>query len=139
MKLYRQKVQRILSDVLEKYIHTLCKKHMTKLCSLMIDCSRDSSNKNELLVASTFYDDNKNEIKRIVFKIIEQNQTKSQVLYQTIANLLKENNISFRAIIAVMTDNANEMCGGEGGLTTLMKLKNNSIYSVTCICHTALI
>ena len=135
MKIYRQKILKILSQVLELHVQNSCQKYMKKICTLMIDGSRDIGNRNELMIGATFYDSNKNEIKRVIFEIIEQNETKSQKLYDSITKLLNENHIPYAAILAVMTDNANEMCGNEGGLTTLMKSQNKSIYSTTCICH----
>ena len=49
---------------------------MRNLTSLMLDFSRDVSNSNEFIIANQYYDEDECSIKRIVFEIIEQNQTK---------------------------------------------------------------
>jgi len=134
MNLYRQKVQKIISMVLEPYVSNICRKYMSNVCALMVDGSRDISNRNELMIGAAYYNEEKNEIKRTVFEILEQNNTKSQKIYQSLNNLLLENKIPYKSILSVMTDNANDM-SAEEGLTGLMKCQNNSIYGITCICH----
>ena len=134
IQLYRQKVQKIVNMVLVPYIENICQKYMKNICSLMIDGSRDISNKNELMIAAPFFNEDKNEVKRVVFQIIEQNDTKAKKIYESLKEVLSEQGIPFRSILSVMTDNARDMCA-EQGLTGLLKSQNNSIYTFTCICH----
>ena len=38
-------------------------------------------------------------------------------------------------MLAIETDNAEDMIGGELGLVSRIKANNNTIFSLTCICH----
>jgi len=69
------KSKRILTNVLEAYVQNQCVKDMKTICTFMIDFSRDVSNKNQLIIAATIYESEKNKIKRVVFEILEQNNT----------------------------------------------------------------
>ena len=136
-KIYRQKVKKIIEEVLMGVIHHDTRKKMKSIFSIMIDGSRDVSNKNELIIAVQYYDIPANKIQRVVFDIIEQNNTTSQKLYETVCELLKENSLQFAHILALMTDNASDMSSNENGLAGKIKLQNKSIYTTTCICHKA--
>jgi len=134
IKIYRQKVQKILSEVLEPFVSKNNVKYMRKNCCLLIDGSRDVSNRNELIIAASYYNEESNEIKRVVFEVIEQNNTTAQNLYETLKALLQINRISFKSIISVITDNAADM-SSQQGLVGFLKTQNYSLYQRTCICH----
>ena len=90
---------------------------------------------NEFIIDSQYYDEDECSIKRIVFEIIEQNQTKSIEIYNELIDLLKTNKIELKNVICIMTDNANDMAGKENGLTTLLKTVDANLFTATCICH----
>ena len=50
---------------------------------------RDISNKNELMIAAPFFNEDKNEVKRVVFQIIEQNDTKAKKIYESLKEVLE--------------------------------------------------
>ena len=68
-------------------IHHNTRKKMKIIFSIMIDGSRDVSNKNELIIAVQYYDILANKIHTVVFDMIEQNNTTSQKLYETVCEL----------------------------------------------------
>jgi len=102
---------------------------------LSIDASRDVANKNELIIAVRYFDPEAHKILDVVYEVIEQNQTKSQQIFESIKNLFQINNIKFSTILTLMTDNANGMQGENGGVIAHFKGQNNSIFSYGCLCH----
>ena len=133
--LNRHKTKEIIELVLVSAVDLSRMPGIRKLTSIMIDSSRDIQNKNELILAVQYFDDSSKSIKKIVFEILEQNDTKSKQILDSLIEVFKVSQIHFKNVLAVMTDNAADMVGRENGLTELLKQHDNGIFTTTCICH----
>jgi len=136
LKINRHKTKNIIENVLLGVIQRDVNKKIKNMFTLALDHSRDISNKNEFMISVSYLEEDPViSIRRVVYEICEQNNTSSQESFATIKELFSQNKISFRSILSIMSDNANEMIGEENGLIAHFKAQNNSIYSNTCIAH----
>ena len=131
MIINRKKTKKIIETVLTFAIRKKKFRYMKQLYTLMIDYSRDCSNKKEFMVATTYFDDNLGKIRRTVYIIVEQNQTSGEESYKRLMNEFTTDSIKLESCLAIISDNARDMIG-ETGLVSRMKANNNSILSLTC-------
>ena len=103
---------------------------MRKMMSLMLDFSRDVSNKNEFIIAwrRTFNQEN-------CIWDFGTNETKSINVFKSLTELLTKNKIDLKRVVAIMIDNTNDMTSKDNGLTTLLKTVDSGLFTTTCICH----
>ena len=68
---------------------------MKKLFAMSLDYSRDVGNSNEF---------SENRIKRNIYEIVEQNQTKAITIFYTIKTLCDGDKIDWKALLSCMTE-----------------------------------
>ena len=91
-------------------------KYIKKKASFMLDFSRDISNLNEFIIAVKYFDEEKFKIITTVLEVLEQNQTKSEILFKSFTSFLSDKKIEVKNMISITTDNAHDMVGKENGL-----------------------
>ena len=67
----------------------------------MLDFSRDISNSNEFIIAVKYFDEEKVKFITTVLEVLEQNQTKSEILFQSFTTFLSEKKIKIKSMISV--------------------------------------
>ena len=131
----RKKTKRIIEDVLLKTIEASMICNLRRVFSFSIDCSRDCSNTNQMILAVHYFDENQFKFVHSIFEIFEQNQTKGQLIFQTIQNQFNINRIEWKSVISVSTDSGSDFVGNKNGAIAHMLAMNKSIFHNTCICH----
>jgi len=134
MVINRLKTKKIIETVLTFALRKKKIPKMKKLFSLMLDFSRDISNKNEFMIATCYFDEESAKIMRTVYITVEQNKISGEESLKKLKEELNIDSIKLESCLSIMSDNASDMIG-EIGIVSRIKGENNSIYSLTCICH----
>ena len=124
MVINRKKTKDIIETVITFAIRKKKVRFMKKLYLLMIDHSRDISNKNEFMIATTYFDEILGKIRRTVYIVVEQNKTSGEAAYNKLISEFNTDSIKLDSCLAIISDNAKDMIG-EIGLVSRIKAKNN--------------
>jgi len=136
LKINRHKTKEIIEKVLLESIAREIKANMKNAFTMSFDHSRDVSNKNEFMISVAYLQEEpKIFIRRVVFEILEQNNTKASEIFKALNDIFTSNKLEYRSLLGTMSDNANEMIGEDNGLISHIKSRNNSLFHNTCICH----
>ena len=85
------------------------------------------------MIAVRYYDEENEKLITSILEVIEQSQTKSDILF-TSTSFLSQKKIGLKNIISLTTDNAKDMTGSQNGLITKLKTIESNLFNITCIC-----
>lgn len=103
--------------------------------SLILDEFTDVSSLKYLCIMIRYFSKKKEKIITNYLGIIKITEATAQKLFLILTSFLKSINLELENLIAIGTDGANNMCGSQNSLCTLLKSKIHNLVLVKCVCH----
>lgn len=102
---------------------------------IIIDESTDISSEKFLCVCFKYYSKTKNNVIIDYLSLIPVVETDSTQLYNILTSFLTKVGLKAEHILVIATDGANNLCGRNNSVFTLLRKHNPNIILIKCICH----
>lgn len=138
LKLHRTKCAQLIKKVLAPAIRHEIVEDIRKpksYYSLIVDESTDVSVKKYLCICVKYFSESKHKIITEFLGLIEVFTVTAHDLYQAVSSFLKKLNLDISKLIGIGTDGANNLCGKNQSLYTLLKKDSPNLQLIKCICH----
>lgn len=136
VKCGRTKATVILGNVMgNTYLSDLVARLKVTKFSLIIDESTDLSTQKHLVLIVRFYDLNIQKTCDHFLSLLEVKDCTAQGIFKSIKHYFSMHGIPIENVIGFASDNASVMMGEKGGVITLLKRENPSLFVQGCVCH----
>lgn len=138
LRMNRTKCSKLISNVISPaLLIELVEDVGNEPYSLIVDESTDISVKKYMAVCIRYFSLMQKDIVIQFLGIITLTETTAVVLYDSLVNYLNEINLPVKNLIGIGTDGANNLCGKNHSLFTLLKerVPLPQLQNVRCICH----
>lgn len=136
LKLHRTKCSGLIKNVISPVLLLeLLEDIGNSRYSLIVDESTDVSTTKYMCVCVRYFSTKKQQVVSEYLGLIELESTKSTDLYEYLKFFLVKMGLELKNMIGIGTDGANNLCGCNHSLFTLLKKENPNIQLIRCVCH----
>lgn len=134
--MHRTKCSNLIEYVIAPvFLNSLIKAIGNKGYSIIIDESTDVSVTKFLCMCVKYFDTTENRILIDFLGLLEIERATANDLYKSIIEYLRQIGIPLKNLIAIGTDGANNLCGRNHSVYTLLKGDIPNLQLVRCTCH----
>lgn len=136
LRLHRTKCSGLIKNVIAPaLLHDLINKLKNVRFSVLIDESTDCTINNYMCICVKYFDNDQEKVVTNFLALVQLEDASADALFSKFTNMLDEFGLPLANLIGIGTDGANNLCGKNHSLYTLLKDKCANIQLVRCICH----